>query len=175
MQCWCFLPQMELLYFPNFFLSHSEQYRWWVHLSGRLFTVLVFFGGGRLHLWSVVLPRLCPGIKLCTRLASCCLGPHCAAWRSENSGSCRGYRSDTQSQGCKKIQNHYIIHVWPLTSAAGECDPAAVCGAFPVPAECLAGVCDRPLRGSSGRCRIRQCFLLHQQGGGAYIGHVVSF
>lgn len=30
------LFQMELLYFPNFFLSHAEQYRWSVHHSGRI-------------------------------------------------------------------------------------------------------------------------------------------
>lgn len=36
-QCRCFLFQMELLYFPDFFLSHAEQYRWSVNLTAVLF------------------------------------------------------------------------------------------------------------------------------------------
>lgn len=63
-----------------------------------------------------------------------------------------------------------------LTSTGGEPGAAAVRRALPVPAQRLAGVGCRPLRGSAGGSRLRQHLLLHQQGGQARaLSHGLSY
>ena len=52
-----------------------------------------------------------------------------------------------------------------LAPSVCERGVAVIVGVLPVPAQCMAGVCDSPLRGVSGRSCIRQHILLHQQGG----------
>uniref|UniRef100_A0A8C7IKE0 Battenin n=1 Tax=Oncorhynchus kisutch TaxID=8019 RepID=A0A8C7IKE0_ONCKI len=51
-----------------------------------------------------------------------------------------------------------------LSASVCECGVAVIVGVLPVPAQCMAGVCDSPLRGVAGRSCIRQHILLHQQG-----------
>ncbi|XP_029491166.1 battenin isoform X3 [Oncorhynchus nerka] len=51
-----------------------------------------------------------------------------------------------------------------LSASVCERGVAVIVCVLPVPAQCMAGVCDSPLRGVAGRSCIRQHILLHQQG-----------
>lgn len=86
--------QLELLFFPNFFLSHADQYRWWV----KRYVFWENSGWQRFEEPPYLSLPPCSGTRRSTSSVCLLLDPLFTVWRSGESGSWLCYRWGTDPQ-----------------------------------------------------------------------------